>query len=46
MEEAIRKAKNEYMRAWRKRNKDKVKIYNQNYWAKKAANLDNDENNK
>lgn len=36
--EAARKARNQYARKWRARNRDKVRIYNQNYWIKKAAN--------
>ena len=32
-----RAARNAYARAWRARNRDKVKQYNQNYWIKKAA---------
>lgn len=26
----------EYLREWRKKNKDKVKQYNQSYWERKA----------
>ena len=36
-EQAARDACNAYNREWRARNKDKVKIYNRTYWAKKAA---------
>lgn len=36
MEAEARKAYNEYMRNWKKKNKEKVKIYNANYWKKKA----------
>jgi hypothetical protein len=32
--EAIKQARNAYMKAWRKKNKDKTKKYNENYWAK------------
>lgn len=35
--EEARKARNEYARAWRAANKDKVRQYNENYWQKKAA---------
>lgn len=35
--EAGRKAKNAYARAWRAKNPDKVKQYNADYWARKAA---------
>lgn len=40
--ETIRQAKNlrrEYLKEWRAKNKDKVKEYNQRYWLKKAAEL-------
>lgn len=30
--------KNEYMREWRKRNKEKIKEYNDRYWDNKAKN--------
>ena len=29
-------ARNEYLREWRKKNKDKVKKYNDEYWQRKA----------
>lgn len=36
----------EYFREWRKKNKDKVKQHNQNYWLRKAeAKLQNDSKN-
>lgn len=31
-----REEKNRYMREWRKRNKRKVKTYNERYWERKA----------
>lgn len=31
-----REARNEYLREWRKKNKDKVKKYNDGYWQRKA----------
>lgn len=34
--EAARKAKNAYQKEWSKRNKEKVKEYQQNFWLKKA----------
>lgn len=34
-EEMARRARNDYQKEWRKSNKDKVKEYNQKYWAKK-----------
>lgn len=37
MTENARKARNEYMREWRKNNKDKVKANNKRYWEKRAA---------
>lgn len=36
--EEARKARNQYAREWRAKNRDKVRQYNQNYWVKKAAN--------
>lgn len=35
-QEAIREAQREYFREWRKKNKDKVRQHNRNYWEKKA----------
>ena len=35
--EEARKARNEYARAWRAANRDKIRQYNENYWMKKAA---------
>lgn len=32
-----RAAKNEYMRLWRARNKDRVRKINQRYWEKRAT---------
>ena len=34
--ELARRKRNEYNREWRKKNPDKVKEYNQRYWAKKS----------
>ena len=31
-----RELQREYLRTWRKNNKDKVKSYNEAYWARKA----------
>lgn len=36
-EQAAREVRNAYVREWRAKNRDKVKTYNRNYWAKKAA---------
>lgn len=35
--EQARKARNEYAREWRARNREKVRIYNATYWQRKAA---------
>ena len=35
MNKSSNKARKEYYRNWRKNNKEKVKIYNKNYWEKK-----------
>lgn len=37
--DAARDARNAYQRAWRAKNKDKVRENNQRYWAKKAAEM-------
>lgn len=46
-DDAIRKAKNEYLREWRKKNKDKVKEIERRYWEKKireqSENLKDDD---
>ena len=36
-QEAGRQARNAYARQWRAKNRDKVKQYNADYWARKAA---------
>jgi len=35
--EAGRQARNAYAREWRAKNRDKVRQYNETYWARKAA---------
>ena len=37
LENAARAAKARYQREWNKKNRDKVKVYNMRYWARKAA---------
>ncbi len=37
LRERARQIRNEYMRQYRKKNKEKTKRYNQNYWRRKAA---------
>lgn len=37
MSEAARQARNEYIRAWRRRNPDKVMETHKRYWERKAA---------
>ncbi len=32
----IKKARNAYMKQWRKNNKERIKIINSRYWLKKA----------
>ena len=32
-----------YLRQWRAKNKEKTKLYNKNYWAKKLAQLEAEE---
>jgi hypothetical protein len=43
LSEAARKARNEYNRKWRLKNPDKVKQYFQDYWERKAAELNSGE---
>lgn len=37
MSDEARKARNEYLREWRKANAEKVKKHQQQYWERKAA---------
>lgn len=39
-EEKAALAKKEYMRDWRKKNAEKVKEYNKNFWLKKANEME------
>ena len=41
--EKIGKQHNEYMRNWRRVNKDKVKQYNKTYWEKKVNEMNQEE---
>lgn len=43
MEASAKIARNEYMRNWRAKNKDKVKAAQQRYWENKANKLNNKE---
>ena len=45
MTEKATEAKKKYQREWRRRNKDKVQKYNEQYWEKKAKEA-NPENGK
>lgn len=36
MDEKAKAARREYLRAWRASNKDRVKVYNAEYWMRKA----------
>lgn len=36
MDEDAKKARAEYYRKWREKNREKIKIYNQNYWKKRS----------
>lgn len=38
MTEEAKKLRNEYLRSWRARNKDKVKAAQQRYWEKRLMN--------
>ena len=37
MNEKMKESRNKYMREWRKKHPEKVKEYQDKYWAKKAA---------
>lgn len=37
MDEKAKEARNKYMREWRAKNKDRVKVIQERYWKKKAA---------
>ena len=39
MVEAAKQIRRDYQNQWRRKNRDKVKTYNQRYWEKKAAAL-------
>ena len=39
MDEKAKKARRAYANAWRAANKDKVREYNQRYWARKAERM-------
>jgi len=45
MEQEARKAYNEYMRGWKKKNKEKVKTYNANYWKKRSEKANKESSN-
>lgn len=36
MTDKAKKARNEYMKEYRKKNKDKIKMYQQGYWERKG----------
>ena len=42
MSEPARQARNEYMRDWRAKHKDNIKLINHRYWEKKAINKRNE----
>ena len=37
LDKAAAEARREYFREWRRKNSDKVKQYNENYWRKRAV---------
>lgn len=41
-----RQARNEYMREWRRKNKDKVKKHQEDYWERQASNEGDKEENR
>ncbi len=40
LEEKIRKAKNAYLREWRRKNPEKAKAIRERYWEKKVAEME------
>ncbi|MBV4417056.1 hypothetical protein [Clostridium tyrobutyricum] len=40
MDNNAKKARNEYMRKWRSKNRDKVKATQERYWNKKSKKLE------
>ena len=48
MENKAAEARRKYMKEWRKRNRDRVKAYNERYWNRKAeaAEADTEEQEK
>jgi len=44
--DAVKRTYNEYMREWRRKNKDKVKQYRNNYWLKRAEQEQDTNENK
>lgn len=43
MDKEAKKSRNEYYRQWRAKNRDKVKVAQDRYWAKKAAQAKEEE---
>lgn len=39
MDEKAKEARNKYMREWRAKNKDKVKVIQERYWKKKGREI-------
>lgn len=39
MNDDAKRARNEYMREWRKKNKDKLKVAQERYWEKKNKTI-------
>lgn len=46
MTETARQERNRYAREWRAKNKDKVKMYNEAYWLRKATSFGGENNAK
>lgn len=40
MNEKAKEARRAYKRKWYRENKDKIKVYNEKYWSKKAAEME------
>lgn len=43
LSEKARKARNEYMKQYRDKNKEKVALYNHNYWERKVKEMEQKE---
>ena len=45
LSQEVKEARNAYYREWRKKNPEKMKRYQENYWKKKAQEMREEEEN-